>query len=358
MAEVTLDRRELDSVLKWLAKAVPAGRWPDGGVRLRFERRHAYLDITDGQSWATWVLEGRGGGRAASTMVAPKDLGRLLRTALGAGGGGVEVALDGDGLTLSWDGTTVHPRIFPATDFPERPGLNGGLLKLESIDVGALRRVVVAASTDEKRPILCAVCLDGGVAVATDSYRLAAASLLATLDRAVFLPGRVVGLLPTDGVELQIGQDRVQWHDGPRTVDLPLTVGEFPNWRNFPYPNSRKGGTARFESAAMAGAVKRAAAVTEEGQPLRMIRQDGSTLQVVVSDYDGRERFRTTVPVDRLAESWPAVALNPRYVADALRVVSDDAVSLEAEDPVKPVLFRGRSDPEAAWYLLMPVRMH
>ncbi len=246
---------------------------------------------------------------------------------------------------------------FPKLDDPdlsEAAGVDGEAF------AAALGQVMIAASTDDARPILTGVFFEheeGNLRlVATDSYRLAvrdvpavAAELSGLVPvRALKELGRSVG-----AAELQVGVGgrEAAFASSRGTLTAHVIEGTFPNYRQLipeSYPSRLK-----VDRKALLAAIDRASLVAEDHIPIRLTlssggvelsvsRQDvGGETEHVEGEYNGEEM---------------TIAFNSRYLNDGVTAVEEEMVVLDVLDPLKPGVIRG-GESEDFLYLLMPVRL-
>ncbi|HYF45595.1 MAG TPA: DNA polymerase III subunit beta, partial [Acidimicrobiales bacterium] len=228
----------------------------------------------------------------------------------------------------------------------------------------ALRQVVLAASSEDSRPILTGVLLAAEEAglrlVATDSYRLAVRDLPGTTvlaeGQSVLVPSRALGelarLLADAGeVTLRLGEREASFAVGDVTLTTRLIEGEFPNYRGLipsSHPNRLTVGRE-----ALLDAVRRVRLLARDSTPVRLVmKPDGLELVAVTQDVgQAHEELDAKFEGAELT-----VAFNPEYLSQGAEVTPGDEVTLETVDALKPALLRSTESPDFL-YLLMPVRV-
>jgi DNA polymerase-3 subunit beta len=298
-------------------------------------------------------------------------------------------------VVVSWTGARYSFEALEPSDFPAWPELGDVSGQIDrAAFLSVLGRVLPVVSSDESRPVLCAVMLHlesaGGVhAVATDSYRLAIDSAglpdgeVAGL--AVLLPGsalaEVVRLAKAKGAPEQVGWSAwsalAPLHVGFTVGDVEVVTrridGQFPNWAQL-IPDSHEVEVSMVASELKA-ATKRVAAVAGPGAsrnvPVRLsvdVKSGAVSLRFVAADgAEAEEQLPTlaTVAWSRFLadgtkrpktkrEAMPPVGFHPKFLADAADFCGD-VVRLRLLSPLRPALFlNGRDD---AMHLLMPIRL-
>ncbi|MFF3741113.1 MerR family transcriptional regulator [Streptomyces sp. NPDC002566] len=229
-----------------------------------------------------------------------------------------------------------------------------GLSVAASELAAALDTVRFAAGTDPELPMLGGVLFDveGGSlhVVATDRYRMAVARAGVTGHDG----GRVQAIVPSpladamrallDGeerVRLSVDDGRVTLEAGDRQASGQWLDHDFPDYRRLlPQADGRRAvvEVAAFREALENGPVR----TTEAGAPeLSVLKvESGGTVALCA---DG-------------AEDPDRVAVNRRYLLDALAAGGRDRLVLELGAPDAPIALR-RLDDADAFSILMPVRL-
>ncbi len=276
---------------------------------------------------------------------------------------------------------TVTLQGWATEDWPVVPRV-AEIAPIASIDASAIadafERVALCASEDDARPVLTGValffeedppCLE---VVATDSYRLGVARIpLASRPRVpenpLLVPARAVRLLAKQlkGARgaVQIRALEAPGEEGSRAAriafalpDADWTVrtveGEFPNWRQVvPEP---EGGLLEFDSKELGSALRAAASVrSTKGAPVRLTLDRTCSLTVREHDLGEMRQTLSGASFSPNGVGRTEVALNPDYLADAIRFSGAERGRMWVRDASKAVLFDG---PDRR-YALMPVRI-
>ena len=224
----------------------------------------------------------------------------------------------------------------------------------------ALGQVMVAASTDDARPILTGVFFEHEAGklrlVATDSYRLAVRDVPAVdADLSGLVPvralkelGRSVG---ASDLQVAVGGREATFSSGRGTLTARVIEGAFPNYRQLipeSYPSR-----LQVSRQALLDAIDRASLVAEDHIPIRMALSSGGVeLSVSRQDVGGETEH---VEGEYNGEDM-TIAFNSRYLNDGVNAVEEETVVLDVLDPLKPGVLRG-GEGEDFLYLLMPVRL-
>ena len=330
---------------------------------LRLELVGDRLSITGTDLDLTIQLTLAVGGDGDGGVVLPARLAADIVRSMGAGK--VEVAVDGDEVSISGGRSQFSVRPLSFDDYPKLATPTTSSVTLPAAAVGeALRQVVRAASTDEARPILTGVLLtaeNGGLRmVATDSYRLAVRDLadhqVLGVDQKVLVPGRALNELQRlvgggEELTMRLGDRDATFEVGETRLSTRLIEGEFPNYRQLipaSHPN-----TLTVEREPLLEAIRRVKILAKDATPVRL-QMGGDTLRLTAITQDvgnASEELDATYEGTELT-----VAFNPEYFASGVEACSSDSITLSTLDSLKPAVVRGVGNDDYL-YLLMPVRV-
>lgn len=279
------------------------------------------------------------------TVVAPAA---VLVKSLGVFDGALDLAADPGSLDIAGASKSVTVLTADAAMFPRIAWPVG-----EPAPLGAawsdVLAVAHAASSDTARPGLCVVGFEDGTVYATDSYRLSWAPASAAPDALVPATAvrRAAKILGAE-VSMSTGAGCAEFTDGATTVLAQLHAGEAVKWRGL-VPRSQPF-ELTFAAADMLDAL---AAVSVLDDATRHVRSefDGDTLTLTRRVAD----VGTAVASLPATGSWPDphVGFDQGYVAEAIRAVGGDTVTIGATDSNKPITMAG----DAVSVLIMPVRI-
>lgn len=227
-----------------------------------------------------------------------------------------------------------------------------------------LKRVVIAASADESRPVLCSVQLalieEKVCLTAADGFRLATC----TLEEDVVFPGKtsliiprasvlkLAAILPDDETPVQVAvtqDDRaliVSW--GRATFRAQLLDGAYPDWRTiFPQEWAHE---LTLDANTFQSAVRRAEIFARD-TPSRILRitpdESGGTLI-----YSEAETGRGDTLLTEAAMPIP-MAFNSIFVRQGLEAIQATPVHMRLNASNAPMLLSNGT--EKFRYLLMPL---
>jgi DNA polymerase-3 subunit beta len=302
-------------------------------------------------------------GEADGTSVIPARLASDIVRAVQPGA--VSFAAEDESMTIRAGRSEFSIRLISGDEFPRLAELDVEPVALPSAQLAsALKQVVLAASTDDSRPILTGVLLtaeSGGLRlVATDSYRLAmrdvsGASVLAE-GQSVLIPSRALGELnrvlgQADEVQLRFGTNEASFQVGSVTLVTRLIEGDFPNYRGL-IPDSHPN-ELLVNREELLDALRRVRLLARETTPIRIeMSSDGMELVAITQDVGtARESLESTYTGSNLT-----VAFNPQFLMEGAEVAPSEEISLATIDELKPALVRAVGVDDFL-YLLMPVRV-
>ena len=254
------------------------------------------------------------------------------------------------------------PEDFPAYKPIIKPALftigNGTLL-------GLIQRTSFCTSTDNCRGTLNNLyfSVDGNVitVVGTDGRRLACEKSDVKFD------GIVSALIPKEGfrellrilgddgdVQVAIGEQHARFTIEREEMTCELTTqlvdGKFPNWRQS-VPEKHKV-TVIVGREVLIASINRAQSMADEKNNSVKLSFTKTKLQINArSEVNGKasEVLEITKTGDDIV-----LAVNPKYLADGIKVIADDTINIEMTDEFGAVLVRGAG----SWfYIVMPLRL-
>jgi DNA polymerase-3 subunit beta len=302
-------------------------------------------------------------GEADGVVVIPARLATDIVRALQPGA--VSFVAEEEALSISSGRSEFSIRLISGDEFPKMADLGTDSVQLPSEQLAlALKQVVMAASSDDSRPILTGVLLaaeDGGLRlVSTDSFRLAKRDVagVSVLDegQSVLIPSRALGELNRvlgqgDTVDLLLGEREAAFTVGDVRLVTRLIEGEFPNYRGL-IPESHPN-TLTVGRTEMLEALRRVKLLARESTPIRLEISDAGVELVAITQDVGtaRESVEGTHVGDDLT-----IAFNPDFLIEGIEVCTGDEITLSTIDELKPAIVRS-TEADNYLYLIMPVRV-
>lgn len=262
---------------------------------------------------------------------------------------------------------------FPTIAAEEYPVMaeGGGEIEVEGAALrAALDHVTFAASTDAERPVLTGVLMefddDELYLAAADGFRLARTRIPASAepDRLI-VPATVLALAGHlgDG-PVRIGYRRtnsgiitgVTFDDGETLVEGSLIDGSFPDVERIVPP--------AFETRVLVGreqlkdAVRRAMIFARDAANIVTLEIPalGNPARMDVSGDEGESSGRSTVPMTMDGDEL-MIALNGRFLLDALGAAATAEVRLSFNGATKPVAVEEVEGDDAWVHVIMPMAL-
>ena len=257
-------------------------------------------------------------------------------------------------------------RTLALDDFPQFEKVTGPALDLHAEAFAAgIKRVLPAASTDDNRPILTAVSMtsnpDGGLRlVATDSYRLAVASLPGEQapDAECLVPANVISEASrhfgaSDNIRLVLGEKEIEFDLGAVKIRGRLIEGDYPNWAGLIQETQASVCIDKNETLDV---LSRLAVVANQGAsvPIRFEpTEDEMVLSTSVTDIGGGVE---SIKAMDATGSIPATGFNGTYMTQGIEGCPGDIVEVSyTGDALRPAILRAPGE-DTYLYLIMPVR--
>jgi DNA polymerase III subunit beta len=229
--------------------------------------------------------------------------------------------------------------------------------------IKGLQQTVLAASSDEARPVLTGVFLHNYKGdlhvVATDSYRLAEKTLQKTKeDISLLVPGSalqdMLRILGDDDEPVLVTHDEQQvlFQVGEVELVSRLIEGAYPDYRKL-IPASFAV-TATLSKADFTNITKVSSLFARESAGSVTIKIDEASKQVSIRSVASQLGENTASATAEVSGSGE-VTLNSRYLLDALHVFNGDTITFSFNGKLDPCLL---TDPSSKGYkhIIMPLR--
>lgn len=278
-----------------------------------------------------------------------------------------ELTLEADakqGATIRAGSSFFRIMGLPEEDFPPFPQSQGEkVFKMEQKAFKEmLRKTAYAMSTDESRYVLNGVLLSFKdnklTVVATDGRRLALIEQEQEFPKAneleVILPARAVNELQRilgEIGELVIGvaENQTTFQVGSTFMASKLIEGNYPNYKQV-IPSETKERIA-IEREVLMNAVRRVALLSSEKSNSVKLNFAKNNLDITANTPDVGEA-RESLPINYKGKDF-AIAFNPEYLSDPLKMLDADEVFLDFTDELSPGVIRYQ---KPFLYVIMPMR--
>lgn len=252
-----------------------------------------------------------------------------------------------------------------AEEFPIMPAIEDG--KTWNVDAATLKKslqqVVMAASTDEARPVLTGVLVhtkDGKLFMAaTDSYRLAEKGLGTSTEEVELLVPvsamqdllRIVSDFEGD-VQVTSDDQQVLFRVGDVELVARLIEGKYPDYRKL-IPQSFAT-TAVLKRADLLNVTKVSSLFARESAGSITINVDEATQGLSIRSV-ASQLGENTANAEAKVTGTGVITLNSRYLLDALHALSGDEVLFAFNGKLEPTVLR---DPASDDYthIIMPLK--
>jgi DNA polymerase-3 subunit beta len=268
----------------------------------------------------------------------------------------------GNRLGVTCEATEYELATLPADEFPALPAVTPDRVIRGTVEdlLAAIDSTRVAASHDDTRYNLCGVHVDAEgdrlSFVATDGHRLALAETQASHGPTAGLTIAHAGIDALRGillegsagdVEIGLAPNAITVTRGGVTVTSRLIDGQFPDYRQvIPTEVTHEITVPR---ARLIEALDRVAVLGNDATGVNVLLRK-NTLRLEIDNSD-RGIARETLIVD-FGGKPVGICLKPQYLADALKALDTDQVTIGLTDELSPVLITGNG----RRHVVMPMR--
>ncbi len=275
----------------------------------------------------------------------------------------IELKLEDNKLNITTDKYESTINGISAEDFPVMPAIAGGqnwTIPGKVLKHG-LQQVIVAASSDEARPVLTGVYFhtfeNKLYAVATDSYRLAEKQLMKA-------PGDVKLLIPASAMqdllrilgdhdeEVEVTHDdqQVLFKVGDVELVARLIEGNYPDYRKLIPENFATSATLKRAELVNITKVSSLFARESAGSITINVEKDQVNIHSIASQL-GENTSSATAEV--VGEG--SITINSRYLLDSLNVLSGDTVTFGFNGKLEASLLQDPKEPDYL-HIIMPLK--
>ncbi|HSX23982.1 MAG TPA: DNA polymerase III subunit beta [Candidatus Saccharimonadales bacterium] len=252
-----------------------------------------------------------------------------------------------------------------AEEYPVMPAISGGTtwsLPAKTLRSG-LQQVLMAASSDESRPVLTGVYVHTHdkklYLVATDSYRLAEKNLMKSAEETnLLVPANALQDLlriltdVEDEVSVTHDEQQVLFRVGDVELVARLIEGKYPDYRKL-IPASFAH-TATLKKQEFINITKVSSLFARESAGSVTIHLDKANQQISIRSI-ASQLGENTASAAATVEGEGVITLNSRYILDALHAINGEEVRLAFNGKLEACLLSG---PKSSDYLhvIMPLK--
>jgi len=252
-----------------------------------------------------------------------------------------------------------------AEEFPVMPAVKNG--KEWSIDANklkkALQQVVLAASSDEARPVLTGVYIHTHEGVlniaATDSYRLAEKSIKKSQDTiSLLVPASAMADLlritsDSEGdVRVTHDDQQVLFQVGGAELVTRLIEGNYPDYRKL-IPQSFNT-TARVKRSELLNITKVSSLFARESAGSITINVDSQEQKISIRSIASQLGENTATAEGKITGDGN-ITLNSRYLADGIQAINSEEITLCFNGKLDPCVLRDPTNSDYT-HLIMPLK--
>jgi DNA polymerase-3 subunit beta len=257
-------------------------------------------------------------------------------------------------------------------DFPAAPVLAGQEMVLpREAFLKACETVGVAASRDETKPVLTSILMEmsaPNALVTSDGFRLYRQEVDLALDvpKTVLLPSRTLKEVLAIMKRLEEAVVTAHWQEdagqmmfvlGETVVQMSLVSGAFPPYRNI-IPEATSF-SVTLDRELLQQRIQQVMVMAKELSSIVILQpvvgDDGVEMEVA-SQAGGKGASSARVPALQTEGEVPRFACNGTYILDFLASIGDNDVTIQGNDPLKPVLIIVPGKKEIL-YLIMPFKL-
>lgn len=265
----------------------------------------------------------------------------------------VELTLNerGTKLTVKSGRAVMEFPTIPAGEFPPFAVMPAGEPVDPAAFVDAAARVMVAASTEEARPVLQGVYSDGATMAAADGFRI---HVIPFATGKANIPARSVSeavKLFSKAEYLKVASGNGQWFitDGDTTLISQTIEGNFPDWTVIAPKEHRA--TVEFQVQALLASLRRVQVI----QPANNVIKLEFTANGITITGQSEETGTSEDVVDAVVTGAPPmIAVNVRFFVQALEAVRINPARLHVNQANTPLVVEDGSGWRA---IVMPMHL-
>lgn len=283
----------------------------------------------------------------------------------------INLIAEGGTLIVKTDNYEAKMQGVSADEFPIIPTIDpqtASVIISAEVFKDALNQVVGAAQISELKPELSGVLFDFQVSAlklaATDSYRLAEKTLLnnnfkASLSKGVrvIVPLRTIQeviriFLNEKEIEIRIEAHQIMFSNGVINLISRLIDGQYPDYVAI-IPQKTESEFIMEREQFLSG-IKLVGGFAGRAADVKVrTKKEAKVLEIYSNNqYVGENNY--LVPVRKTGEGATEMAFNGRYLADGVRALEGESLSLGVNGPNKPAILKTPGD-TSFFYIVMPL---
>lgn len=291
--------------------------------------------------------------------------------------GKLDLEEDGKSLVIKSVDNTAEFYIIPAEDFPQVPIMEGeAIVEVNALEFAeAIGKTVFAAGTDESRPVLTGVLLEGSgkqiTMVAVDGFRLSHKQIQLKKELKVDLneivPAKALAEVERlikdtagekDNVQIYLleGKNQLLFKIADVELSTRLIEGKFPDYKQImPKENALKLKIKREEFADMLKVVSIFARNVVGNKARFKVDTQSQSLSLTVNVIEVGNN-QSVIKVKDIKGDDLETGFNVKFLSDMLGAMRSTDLMFESNGPAAPGVFLDPKDPDFV-HVVMPMRL-
>ncbi|MFW6130903.1 MAG: DNA polymerase III subunit beta [Atribacterota bacterium] len=272
-------------------------------------------------------------------------------------------------LKITCQNAVFNLNTLPLEEFPQFPEIkkdNSFTIKLNKFK-NLIRKTQRSVSEDEGRVVLtgirCEISKGLIKMISTDSYRLSYIEEeidLGDKEIGVIIPGKVLDNISKlesgdEEIEVNIEENQISFaitDKNLKTIIVSrLLSGKFPDHNQLVPKNLKH--SVIIDKQKILDVVRRISSIAQDNIPIKFDFLKGNLRVSMDIKEVGSSNEELEIPY---GEEEMSVAFNPQFLLDGINMIDDEKITLEINDPLKPILIKSKKEPNL-FYLLMPIRI-
>jgi len=281
-------------------------------------------------------------------------------------GGVIDLVLDDTKLHITTGTYNSVINGTPADDYPVIPTIKEGVkwsIPAKTLK-NALNKVILAASSDEARPVLTGVYFhtykNNLYLVATDSYRLAEKKVTPlNKEFSALIPAssaqdllRILGD-NEDEVKVICDEQQIQFKIGDVEMITRLIEGNYPDYKKL-IPHNFKT-SAKVDKGSLQNITKVSSLFARESAGSVKFDVDKQQNEISINSIASQIGENTSNTQADVKGESASITLNSRYIHDALGVMGGEKVNVEFNEKLEPFVLSEDKD-NSYTHIIMPLK--
>ncbi|MBQ8684938.1 MAG: DNA polymerase III subunit beta [Clostridia bacterium] len=276
------------------------------------------------------------------------------------------IAADEGGMIIRYGDSETNMQTLPAKDFPviENGAFNEGYFETKQEDLkNLIAKVVFCCATDESRPILKGCLLETKegklTATALDGFRMATSyceTKVSDGEMKLVCPARTLTEISRmiegeESLKIYAHKNRLAVGVNDTVITSRLYAGEFVRKENiFPVDFNTK---VTVNKSEIVESVERAS-VLIRGDKNNLVLFEIKNDKININANSEMGKVEETIAAELEGEELK-VAMNGKYLLDALKALDEEKIVLSFNSPVSPFTLENSED-KRSQYLVLPLR--